>query len=63
MDPLLKCYKKPRAQTVSARCHAQHVRVGSRRQNQSYEADQVILGYRAILNEEKLDLEVVRALM
>jgi len=29
----------------------------------SYEADQVILGYRAILNEEKLGLEVVRAVI
>jgi len=28
-----------------------------------YEADQVILGYRAILNEEKLGLETVRALI
>ena len=28
-----------------------------------YEADQVILGYRAILNEEKLGLESVRALI
>jgi DNA-binding Lrp family transcriptional regulator len=29
----------------------------------AYEAEQVILGYRAILNEEKLGLEVVRAVI
>lgn len=29
----------------------------------SYEADRVILGYRAILNEEKLGLEIVRAVI
>ena len=29
----------------------------------SYEAEQVILGYRAILNEEKLGLELVRAVI
>lgn len=29
----------------------------------SYEADQVILGYRAILNEEKLGLDIVRAVI
>jgi DNA-binding Lrp family transcriptional regulator len=29
----------------------------------AYEADQVILGYRTVLNEEKLGVEVVRALI
>ena len=29
----------------------------------SYEADKVILGYRAVLNEEKLGLEIVRAVI
>ena len=30
-------------------------------QIKAYEADQIILGYRAVLNEEKLDREAVRA--
>src|SRR2546422_1429874 len=29
----------------------------------AYEADQVILGYRAVLNEEKLDRDIVRAVI
>ena len=29
----------------------------------AYEADQIILGYRAILNEEKLGLDIVRAVI
>jgi DNA-binding Lrp family transcriptional regulator len=29
----------------------------------SYEADQIILGYRTVLNEEKLGLEIVRAVI
>lgn len=29
----------------------------------AYEADHIILGYRTILNEEKLDLEIVRAVI
>lgn len=29
----------------------------------SYEADHIILGYRAVLNEEKLDRDIVRALI
>ena len=29
----------------------------------AYEKDEVILGYRTVINEEKLDIEVVRAVI
>jgi DNA-binding Lrp family transcriptional regulator len=64
MDPLLKLVKensahKPRQ--LAAMLNLTEDEVSTR--IKQYEADHVILGYRAILNEEKLGLDIVRAVI
>lgn len=64
MDPLLKLLKenaslKPAA--LAAMLNLPETEVTAK--IAAYEADQVILGYRTILNEEKLGVDVVRAVI
>ena len=64
MDPLLKLLRddaslKPSA--LAAMLNMSEADVIDK--IQAYEADQVVLGYRTILNEDKLGMEVVRAVI
>ncbi|MBI2948749.1 MAG: Lrp/AsnC family transcriptional regulator [Verrucomicrobia bacterium] len=64
MDPLLKLLRenasiKPSALAAMLNLSEQEVTAKIK----AYESDQIILGYRTILNEEKLKVEVVRAVI
>lgn len=64
MDPLLKLLHNNAAlkpAELSAMLNQPEADIASK--VKAYEADQVILGYRAILNEEKLGLDIVRAVI
>jgi DNA-binding Lrp family transcriptional regulator len=64
MDPLLKLLHENAAlkpAQLAAMLNTTEAEVTAR--IKSYEADQVILGYRTVLNEEKVDREIVRALI
>ena len=64
MDPLLKLLNENAALEpgqLAAMLNLSEDAVTSR--IKAYEADHVILGYRAVLNEEKLDLDLVRAVI
>jgi len=64
MDPLLKLLHDNAAlkpNELGSMLNRSEAEVTS--QIKAYEADQVILGYRAILNEEKLGLDLVRAVI
>lgn len=64
MDPLLKLLHENAAlkpAELGAMLNQPEAKVAA--QVKAYEADQVILGYRAILNEEKLGLDLVRAVI
>ncbi len=64
MDPLLKLLHDNAAlkpAELGAMLNEPEAQVAAR--VKAYEADQVILGYRAILNEEKLGLDIVRAVI
>ena len=64
MDPLLKLLHDNAALTparLAALLDATEGEVAAR--IKAYESDQVILGYRAILNEEKLGVDTVRAVI
>jgi DNA-binding Lrp family transcriptional regulator len=64
MDPLLKLLHGNAAlkpAQLAAMLNATEAEVAAR--IKSYEAEQVILGYRTVLNEEKVDREIVRALI
>jgi DNA-binding Lrp family transcriptional regulator len=64
MDPLLKLLRENAALApaqVAAMLNMTEADVVSK--IRAYEADQSILGYRAVLNEEKLGVEVVRAVI
>ena len=64
MDPLLKLLQENAALTpaqLAALLTQPEAAVAAK--IKAYEADQIILGYRAILNEEKLGLDRVRAVI
>lgn len=64
MDPLLKLVAEDaslKPQQLAAMLNLTEEEVT--RKIAAYQSDRVILGYRAILNEEKLGLEVVRAVI
>jgi DNA-binding Lrp family transcriptional regulator len=64
MDPLLKLLHGNAAlkpAQLAAMLNTTEAEVAAR--IKSYEAEQVILGYRTVLNEEKVDREIVRALI
>jgi DNA-binding Lrp family transcriptional regulator len=64
MDPLLKLLHDNAAlkpSELGAMLNQSEATVAA--QVKAYEADQIILGYRAILNEEKLGLDIVRAVI
>lgn len=64
MDPLLKIIRENAAwkpADIAAMLNLSEADVAAR--VRQYEADHVILGYRAILNEEKLGVETVRAVI
>jgi len=64
MDPLLKLLHDNAALSparLGALLDTTEAEVAAR--IKAYEADQVILGYRAILNEEKLGVDAVRAVI
>ena len=64
MDPLLKLLHQNAAlkpAQIAAMLNLPEAEVASR--IKAYEADQIILGYRTILNEEKLGVEQVRAVI
>jgi DNA-binding Lrp family transcriptional regulator len=64
MDPLLKLLRENAAlkpSQVAAMLNLSETDVLAK--IKSYEAEQVILGYRAVLNEEKLGVDVVRAVI
>lgn len=64
MDPLLKLMRQNAAlqpSQLSAMLNLPESEVAAR--IKAYESDQVILGYRTILNEEKLGMERVRAVI
>lgn len=64
MDPLLKLLRDNAALTparLAAMLNIPEAEVAAR--IKAYEADEVILGYRAILNEEKLGVDTVRAVI
>ena len=64
MDPLLKLLRENAAlkpAQLSALLNLSEAEVAKK--IKAYEADQVILGYRTVLNEEKLGVEMVRALI
>ena len=64
MDPLLKLLHKNGAMKPSelgAMLNMPEAEVSAK--VKAFEADDVILGYRAILNEEKLGLDIVRAVI
>lgn len=64
MDPLLKLLHQNAAlkpAQIAAMLNQPEAEVASK--IKAYEADQIILGYRTILNEEKLGVEQVRAVI
>ena len=64
MDPLLKLLHENAAlkpAQLAAMLNSTEAEVAAK--VRAYEAEQVILGYRTILNEEKLGLELVRAVI
>jgi DNA-binding Lrp family transcriptional regulator len=64
MDPLLKLLRENAAlkpSQVAAMLNLSEADVLAK--IKAYEAEQVILGYRAVLNEEKLSVDVVRAVI
>ena len=64
MDPLLKLLHENAALKpvqLAAMLNTTEAEVAGR--IKAYETDQVILGYRTVLNEEKLDRDIVRALI
>ena len=64
MDPLLKLLHENAAlkpAQLAAMLNSTEAEIVAR--IKTYETDQVILGYRTVLNEEKLDRDVVRALI
>jgi len=64
MDPLLKLLRENasmRPAQLAAMLNIPESEVNAR--IKAYESDQVILGYRAILNEEKLKRDIVRAVI
>ena len=64
MDPLLKLLRENasmRPAQLAAMLNTPESEVNAR--IKAYESDQVILGYRAILNEEKLKRDIVRAVI
>ena len=64
MDPLLKLLRNNAAlkpAQLAAMLNLPETEVAAK--IKAYEADQVILGYRTILNEEKLGVDLVRALI
>jgi DNA-binding Lrp family transcriptional regulator len=64
MDPLLKLLQENatlKPAQLSPMLNLPEAEVAA--QIRKYEADQVILGYRTVLNEEKLELNLVRALI
>ena len=64
MDPLLKLLQQNAALQpgqLAAMLNLTETEVVAR--IKAYEADQVILGYRTVLNEEKLDRDIVRAVI
>lgn len=64
MDPLLKLLRDDASLKPSALAAMLNMSEADViRKIQAYEADQVVLGYRTILNEEKLGVEVVRAVI
>jgi DNA-binding Lrp family transcriptional regulator len=64
MDPLLKLLRENAKLTAPQLSRMLNLSEGDVAERiRSYEADQVILGYRAVLNEEKLGVELVRAVI
>ena len=64
MDPLLKLLHENAAlkpAQLAAMLNASEAEVSAK--IKAYETDEVILGYRAVLNEEKLDRDIVRAVI
>lgn len=64
MDPLLKLLRDNAAlkpAQLAAMLNLPEAEVAAK--TKAYEADEVILGYRTILNEEKLGLDIVRAVI
>src|SRR6185436_751206 len=64
MDPLLKLLHENAAlkpAQLASMLNTTETEIASRIKN--FEADEVILGYRAVLNEEKLDRDIVRAVI
>src|SRR4030095_6892091 len=64
MDPLLKLLHENAAlkpAQLASMLNTTETEVASRIKN--FEDDEVILGYRAVLNEEKLDRDIVRAVI
>lgn len=64
MDPLLKLLRENaayRPAQLAAMLNLTEVEIAAR--IKAYEADRVIVGYRTVLNEEKLGLESVRAVI
>ncbi|MCL5098593.1 MAG: Lrp/AsnC family transcriptional regulator, partial [Candidatus Omnitrophica bacterium] len=62
MEPLLKLLRENatlRPNQLAALLNTSETEVLNK--IKAYEADRTLLGYRAIINEEKLSLEVVRA--
>ncbi len=64
MDPLLKLLRENAALKTAQLASMLNLEEGEvTRKIKSYEADRVILGYRTVLNEEKLGVDMVRALI
>lgn len=64
MDPLLKLLRENAALTPSALASMLDIpEADVTSKIKQYEADRVILGFRAVLNEEKLGTEMVRAVI
>src|SRR5215217_2843644 len=64
MDPLLKVLRENaslKSADLARLLNTTEADVAARIKN--YEADQVILGYRTVLNEERLGLQIVRAVI
>ncbi|HWD20587.1 MAG TPA: Lrp/AsnC family transcriptional regulator [Verrucomicrobiae bacterium] len=64
MEPLLKCLQENAAVTaghLARMLNLPEAEIAAR--IKAYEADQTILGYHAVLNEEKLGIDAVRAVI
>ena len=62
MDPLLKLLRENASLKTADLARMLHMTEGDvLAKVKSYEADQVILGYRTLLNEERLGVQIVRA--